>query len=236
MSSFTIDFDSSTFYRLIVVHELITMMICFSSFSFVSIHLQPRFGVSTKTRFDVSTLLNGDEFNLAQQTPNEHQPLTHNNKRRDKTKDDAEHIKFSLSFDEGFHRIPWLDVYNPSIYKNKVLESLIITFVYSGSDGSIHAVNRETKYHDNKSNPSNGMPESFVVEYVWIEEADVDVQGGLLMLFVAVLIVAISGMVGACSSATQNVKGKGSPVKQGKGRSPLDISSASNVEGFAKQF
>jgi len=166
-------------------------------------HQLPRFGVSTKTRFDLSSLLNDDDIRLSEDTKagqNKHQAKPNHPPN--------EHLRLSLSFDEGFHHVPWLDVYNPSQHNEKILQNLEVTIVYSGSDGSIHAVHRDTKYQASSVTKGrsgigndNHMPKSFTVEYIWVNEADVDVQGGLLALFLAVLIVSLSGIFGACISS-----------------------------------
>mmetsp|Transcript_33392 Transcript_33392/g.56783 ORF Transcript_33392/g.56783 Transcript_33392/m.56783 type:complete len:256 (-) Transcript_33392:162-929(-) len=197
-------------------------------------HQLPRFGVSTKTRFDTSSLLNADDIRLSEQgiTNNNNKPQRRkiNKMVNDAGAAPSEHLRLSLSFDEGFHHIPWLDVYNPSQYNEKVLQNLIITIVYSGSDGSIHAVHRETKYANKDNNKKNvgkdGMPKSFTVEYIWVNEADVDVQGGLLALFVAVLVVSLSGMLGACISS-----GDDSGSRSGKGKYKEKHSSESLAVG-----
>jgi len=186
---------------------------------------------------------------------------THHNSKEDAMMNNNEHFRLSLSFDEGFHHIPWLDVYNPlssskskSKYnKDKVLENLIITIVYSGSDGSIHAVHRETTYRDNSNSQgnvdawNNGMPKSFTVEYIWVNEADVDVQGGMLVMFLAVFIVALSGMIGACTTSSSSEEdydiskmagggggGRGKKYKEKHSSSSLGVSSGGG--GFAKRL
>jgi hypothetical protein len=126
-------------------------------------------------------------------------------------------MRLSITFDDGFHHVPWLDVYN----KHHHLEKLIITFVFSGSDGSIHAVHRETKY----INDSN-MPKSFTVEYVWIEEADVDMQLGVGVLFLCVLVFVLIGMVGECSATSRRLRKRGEE----------SISLSSSSDGFAKRL
>ena len=156
----------------------------------------PRFGISTKTRFDITSFQNTND------AENTHRP----NKE--------EQIRFSLSFDEGFHHIPWLDVYN----KHHTLEKLIITFVYSASDGSIHAVHRTTQYIE-------GQSTSFTIEYVWIEEADVDMQSGVVMLFLSVMVVLLMGVLGECCLGSES-------KRQREG----DFFLASNSEGFAKRL
>ena len=159
-------------------------------------HHLPRFGVSTKTRFDVSTLLNDGDIRLAEDSKSSRQ----NNKRVNEI---SEHLRLSMAFDEGFHHIPWLDVYNPKHNNEKMLQSLIITIVYSGNDGNIHAVHRESKYQSPITNKK-----SFTVEYIWIEEADVDVQLGLLVMFGVVFIVSIMIIVSSCTTTEYGLNGK----------------------------
>lgn len=189
-------------------------------------------------------------------------PRTHHHSKEEDVMNNNEHFRLSLSFDEGFHHIPWLDVYNPSSSKskskynnNKVLENLIITIVYSGSDGSIHAVHRETAYRDttdtahtaNSDNKgggggNNGMPKSFTVEYIWVNEADVDVQGGMLVMFAAVLLVALSGVIGACTTSSSSSgeedydigAARGKKYKEKHSSSSLGVSSGGG--GFAKRM
>ncbi|KAL7479102.1 hypothetical protein ACHAW6_004901 [Cyclotella cf. meneghiniana] len=189
-------------------------------------HQMPRFGVSTKTRFDVSSLLNGDIRSA--QDGKEHQPIDLGTRVQHDV-DSEQVIRMSISFDEGFHRIPWLDIYNK--HNRKVLEKLIISFVYSGSDGSIHAVHREARYADADSSSQidhqNDSPKTFIVEYRWIEEADVDMQGGVLMLFLCVVCVVFCGMIGECSASESRKR-----RERGKDISFWETSS----EGFTKSL
>ena len=168
-------------------------------------HQMPRFGVSTKTRFDISSLTtNLDD--------------TQSTDRWNRVETTNENIRLSISFDEGFHHIPWLDVRT----KRHTLEKLIITFVYSASDGSIHAVHREIKYMDGV-----GTNKSFVVEYIWIEEADVDMQSGIMVLFVCVVLFVLAGMVGECSA---------SQSRRERRKDSSFLSMPTNSEGFSKRL
>lgn len=205
-------------------------------------HQLPRFGVDTRTRFDVSALLNNDDIRLISGEDNNNskaspkRPSQQRQRGNNKASDDEilnEHLRLSVAFDEAYHHIPWLDVYNPSKNNNneKMLQNLIITIVYSSSDGSIHAIHRETKYQDN-SRGGVLNKKSFTVEYIWINEADVDLQGGLLTMFLAVLFVSLAGMVGACTSSTDdwgNVRGK-------KYDKEKRSSSSLEADGFAKRL
>ncbi|KAL3761368.1 hypothetical protein ACHAWU_000502 [Discostella pseudostelligera] len=183
-------------------------------------HQLPRFGISTVAHFDVMNLLDADEEFIAHSTlvsENDHR-RQQQQRQGQQLHQQREHLRFSLSFDGGFHHIPWMDVYNPSNGDGgKALSNLVITIVYSSSDGSIHGVHyREAKYRnvgDSISSSTsdgvgefgddsnNDMPKSFNVEYIWVNEADVDVRGGLLVLFGAVFIASLYGMVGAFKSS-----------------------------------
>lgn len=179
-------------------------------------HQLPRFGVSTKTRFDVNDIRLPEDEKSGQNEPDHR---GHFNDEAKKVYPSNEHLRLSLSFHEGFHHIPWLDVYAPPPH-NKILQHLEVTIVYSGSDGSIHAVHRDTKYQASSVTSEVGndtdVPKSFTVEYIWVNEADVDVQAGLLALFLAVLIVSLSGIVGACISS-DNEQGKRHPTTGSSG-------------------
>jgi hypothetical protein len=169
-------------------------------------HQMPRFGISTKTRFDISTLLQDANSDAVVD-------------RVRNLIDSEDKIRLSISFDEGFHHIPWLDVYNK--HSAKLLSDLTITFVYSGSDGSIHAVHRQSTMVD-----VNEHHKSFVVEYIWIEEANVDIRGGVLVLFSCVVLFVLVGMVGECSLAD---------LRRNRGKDGVFLSTSSS-EGFTKRL
>ena len=188
----------------------------------------PRFGVSTKTKIDTQFLLDAgsdlklaDDFRLARQQNNDH----HHNY-------DDELLRMSMQFDEGFHHISTIDVYNPLQRPvRKALDTLVIKFVYSASDGSIHSVQQETRYNDSQSSGGgrNTMPKSFTVEYVWIEEADVDLDSGVFALFAVVLLVVFLGMLDICSGSN------GSEGNGGAYATAKKVSSKSS-DGFAKRL
>lgn len=185
----------------------------------------PRFGVSTKTKIDTQFLLEAgndlklaDDIRLARQQNNQH----HHNF------DDNTILRMSMQFDEGFHHISTIDVYNPAQRPaRKALDTLVIKFVYSASDGSIHSVQQETRYEDPQSNGGgrNSMPKSFDVEYVWIEEADVDLDSGVFALFAIVLLVAMLGMCGNGSGSEGNGGTYATAQKSSK-----------STDGFAKRL
>lgn len=192
-------------------------------------HMMPRFGVSTKTKIETSFLLDaGDDLKLADDIRLAKQQQNHHNY------DDsleAELLRVSMSFDEGFHHISLIDVYNPSQRPpRKALETLVIKFVYSASDGSIHSVQQEARFRDFQpiGGGQNTMPKSFTVEYVWIEEADVDLEGGVFVLFGIVLLVALLGMADICC---------GSSGSGDNGSGSYDATASSNSsDGFAKRL
>jgi len=193
-------------------------------------HQMPRFGVSTKTKIDTQFLLDAgsdlklaDDIRLAKQQNNNHHHNYDDNKQ-------DELIRMSMQFDEGFHHISTIDVYNPLQRPGrKALDTLVIKFVYSASDGSIHSVQQETRYIHSQSNGGgrNTMPKSFNVEYVWIEEADVDLDSGVFTLFAAVLLIAMLGMLDICC---------GNNGSDGNGDTSATTSKASSSDGFAKRL
>lgn len=205
-------------------------------------HQMPRFGVSTKTKFETQFLLDapGEDIKLLSndiQTRRRQQQQRNNNDNNNK----EQLLRMSMSFDEGFHHISWIDIYNPSQQPThrRALETLIIKFVYSANDGSIHSVQQDTRYRDNNSGSgidNNVMPKSFTVEYVWIEEADVDLESGIFVLFAVVFFVALFGMVDVCcggSDGDNRYKSVGGRIGGVKARK----SSLSNdSDGFAKRL
>lgn len=193
-------------------------------------HQMPRFGVSTKTKIDTQFLLDaGDDLKLADDIRLARQQQNHHHNYDDSLQEEL--LRLSMSFDEGFHHISLIDVYNPSQRPpRKALDTLVIKFVYSASDGSIHSVQQETQYRDLQPNGGGrySMPKSFTVEYVWIEEADVDLEGGVFVLFAVVLFVALLGMVDICCGSGSGENRSGSNVMSRK------FSSNSSSNGFAK--
>ena len=198
-------------------------------------HQMPRFGVSTKTKFETQFLLDapGEDIKLLSNDILTRRQQQRNNNDNNYNKEQL--LRMSMSFDEGFHHISWIDIYNPSQQPShrRALETLIIKFVYSANDGSIHSVQQDTRYRDNNSGGGDNkmMPKSFTVEYVWIEEADVDLESGIFVLFAVVFFVALFGMVDVCCGGSDGDNRYGSVgVKARK-------SSLSNdSDGFAKRL
>ena len=72
-----------------------------------------------------------------------------------------------------------------------------------------------------------------------MEEADVNIQGGEFVLFIGVLFVALTGVVGTCTTSLESQIGggsKGKSQRKGKVSSSLDESSSSSSDGFAKRL
>lgn len=99
--------------------------------------------------------------------------------------------RFSLAFQEGLKSLAWIPVYN---HKKRPLQELIVTFVYSRSgDGTIYSVSSEAVYSNDKSDN-----EGFRVKYKWVQEEEVDLQAGALVMFVGVCIVSVIVLIQAC--------------------------------------
>jgi hypothetical protein len=96
--------------------------------------------------------------------------------------------KFSLSFEEGLHSLPYVD--------GQTAERLSVTFIYSKSGtGRIHSVSSKVKRSTNR----NFDPQKPVeVEFVWIEEEAVDINAGSSLMFLATLISSIGFLIQLC--------------------------------------
>lgn len=71
------------------------------------------------------------------------------------------------------------------------------------------------------------------MQYIWINEVDVSIGGGLLVIFAVVLIASLCGKIGACtSSAGEDGVGRGRGYKEKQSSSSLDRGS----EGFTKHL
>jgi hypothetical protein len=214
-------------------------------------HQLPRFGISTRARFDISSLFDAEEEGGGEGREARG--------RRGK-------LRLSMSFDDsGFHRIPWTDVYDPPPSSSRhwgaggdmvdggvdggvgrALESLVINIVYSSGDGTIHAIHREARY---RTAPDGSMPRTFDVEYVWMNEADVDVSSGMLVMFVAVIAYTLVAMVGSCrgGGGSPSYSSYSSRGGYGNNNGEDDVTSSSSsslmvggygiaMEGYAKRL
>ena len=106
--------------------------------------------------------------------------------------------RLSLSFHEGLRQLPWIETMDS---KKRPLKEITVTFLYSKSgDGAIHAVSSETTYDDDKS-----TDEGFRVRYKWVEEEEVDLQSGSIVMFLVVFVVCIIILVQSCSGTGAGV-------------------------------
>jgi hypothetical protein len=108
--------------------------------------------------------------------------------------------RLSLSFEaDGRRSLPWVDVL-PG--RNKQLETLTVTFVYSspgGSNGEIHDVSAQTKYKEKGDDDLE-----FVINYVWIEQADIDINGGVVIMSLATLLVSCLILFQTCTEDSED--------------------------------
>ena len=194
-------------------------------------HQMPRFGWSTKTKIETQVLLDAtnnyydlkfaDDARIQRQQQQQHHDS-------DRIFQEESRLSLSLQLDEGLHHTSAIDVFNRST--GKALHSLVINFVYSSSDGSIHSVQQDAQYQQILKNGArkNEIPRSFTVEYIWIEEADVDIDSGVFVLFTIICYFALFGMVSVCRGINGNVnneKGYVTPRKE-----------MPKVEGYAKKL
>lgn len=100
--------------------------------------------------------------------------------------------RFSLSFEEGLHSLPYFD--------GQLLDQLVVTFVYSKSgEGRIHSVTSRA-VRSPKGRPfSEKQP--IVVSFEWVEEEAVDLEAGSSVMFLATLLVSIIFLAQLCSVA-----------------------------------
>ena len=97
--------------------------------------------------------------------------------------------RFSLSFEEGLHSLPYID--------GQSLETLQVTFVYSRSgEGRIHAVTSNA-IRSPKGRPLD-QKVPIQVEFVWQEEEAVNLDAGVSVMFLATLIASIVFLVQLC--------------------------------------
>ena len=103
--------------------------------------------------------------------------------------------RFSIHFEEGFRALPWVDLKN---FMGAPLEKLEVTFVFSRSGGGeIHSLASRTFYSKDRkaAPPENG---EITVEYKWIEEQAVDLNGGAFVMFLAIFITSLFFLVDLC--------------------------------------
>lgn len=98
------------------------------------------------------------------------------------------------SFGERAVSAPWVDV----LTSEKALEQLTVTFVYC-RDGDLHSVSSSASFVDLKAADEDQL-DHFRVEYLWVEEADVDLAGGLTVMMGVVVLVSLVILVRSCGS------------------------------------
>jgi len=95
--------------------------------------------------------------------------------------------RFSMSFEEGLHTLPYIDV--------GITEKVVVTFVYSKSGaGRIHSVT-SSPIQNRKFDPTRDIE----VLFDWVEEADLDFQAGSIVMFGVVLVVSILFVLQLCT-------------------------------------
>lgn len=96
--------------------------------------------------------------------------------------------RFSLSFEEGFHQLSWFDSTN--------LGKLRVSFIYSKSgEGAIHSVSSEPIMKSIHEQYSGRVLE---IEYIWIEEAPIDLQSGAIVMLLGTLVLSLIFLFQAC--------------------------------------
>lgn len=104
----------------------------------------------------------------------------------------------SASFGERAVSAPWVDV----LTSEKALERLTVTFVYC-RDGDLHSVSSSASFVDLKTADEDALAH-FRVEYLWVEEADVDLAGGLTVMTGVVVLVSLVILVRSCASMDED--------------------------------
>lgn len=97
--------------------------------------------------------------------------------------------RFSLSFEEGMHSLPYVD--------GQSLEQLIVTFVYTKSGGGrIHSVTSKAvrSISQRKFDPKRQIE----VLFDWVEEEAADIEAGATAMFLAAFIVSLLFLVQLC--------------------------------------
>lgn len=109
--------------------------------------------------------------------------------------------KFSMHFEEGFRALPWI---NTQSFMGAALEKVEVTFVFSRSGGGeIHSLTTRTIYEKDKD-PKKGSAATdatkgeIIVEYKWIEEESVDLNGGAFVMFLAIFVSSLFMLVDLC--------------------------------------
>ena len=105
----------------------------------------------------------------------------------------------AASFGERSVSAPWADVFP----EGRVLERLTFTFVFC-RDGDLHSVSSRASYIE-LTKADEDAESHFRVEYVWVEEADVDIAGGMTIIMALVLLASLFILVGACGDMRNDI-------------------------------
>jgi hypothetical protein len=99
--------------------------------------------------------------------------------------------RFSLSFEEGLHSLPYID--------GQSLETLQVTFIYSRSgEGRIHSVTSNA-IRSPKGRPID-QKVPINVEFIWVEEEAVNFNAGISVMFLATLVSSILFLIQLCAA------------------------------------
>jgi hypothetical protein len=98
--------------------------------------------------------------------------------------------RFSITFEEGLHSLPYLD--------GQMLQTLQVTIIYSRSgEGRIHSVQYEAIRSQNGLALNAKMP--IDVEFEWLEEDPVNLDTASTVMFVATLVASMVFLLQLCS-------------------------------------
>ena len=98
--------------------------------------------------------------------------------------------RFSISFEDGLYTIPYVDASST--------EKLIVTFMYSKSGvGRIHSVT--SKVIESAKKRRIDRSKQLEIVFDWVEEAEVDLAAGGIVMFLAVFVVSIMFLLQLCA-------------------------------------
>lgn len=147
--------------------------------------------------------------------------------------------RFSISFEEGFRALPWMTLRNGY---GVPLEKVEVTFIFSRSGtGEIHSMRSKTIYIKGvKAAAAADWNNQITVEYKWIEEEAVDLNGGAFVMFLAIFVVSIFflfDLCGLCDSGEDVADPYTAPSNYGTQASaadPLAVMGGSRPTGIPK--
>lgn len=101
---------------------------------------------------------------------------------------------FSLSFEDGLRPLPWVNLDNS---KGQTLQRLEVTFAYSRSgDGAIYGISSDPTYGDKS--------DTFVVQYSWVEEGEVNPRAASAVIFLLVFLASVLMLISSCSLSIES--------------------------------